>query len=236
MAHLYYWLVKLAAWLGGVAFVASLGYLVYFYAVVLGSTVGDQSGLVVNVLANTALFSGFALHHSLFARSGIKALVSRLVSRSHERTVYVWVSSVLLFTVCLLWRPIPGLIYEAQGPWRIALYVVQAVGLVLTARGASVIDPLELAGIRQATARPSTDTIRAVGPFRIIRHPIYLGWMLMVFGAPTMTANRLLFAVVSSIYLILAIPWEERSLVEAHGDQYRAYQRRVRWRVLPGIW
>jgi len=58
----------------------------------------------------------------------------------------------------------------------------------------------------------------------------------LVFGAPTMTTNRFVFATISSFYLILAIPWEERSLVAAHGDRYRAYQQTVRWRVVPGIW
>ena len=223
-------------WLGGVAFVASLGYVVYFYAVILGSAAGTPDRLFLNTLVDTALFTGFALHHSLFARTGVKAIVSRWVSPANERSVYVWVSSVLLFAVCLFWQAVPGLIYRAEGIVRLALFGLQVVGLVLTVRGASVIDPLELAGIRQASTRASNDTLRVAGPFRVVRHPIYLGWMLMVFGAPTMTANRLLFAVLSSLYLILAIPWEEKSLVAVHGDRYRAYQHQVRWRVIPGIW
>ena len=236
MAHLYYWPVKLAAWLGGVAFVASLGYVAYFYVVVLGSAAGTADQLLRSGLVDTALFTGFALHHSLFARTSLKAIVSRWVSPANERSVYVWVSSILLFAVCIFWQSVPGLIYRAEGVLRLALFGLQVVGMALTARGASVIDPLELAGIRQASTRASHDTLRVAGPFRVVRHPIYLGWMLMVFGAPTMTANRLLFAVLSSLYLILAIPWEERSLVAAHGDRYRAYQQQVRWRVLPGIW
>ena len=227
--------MKLVAWLGGLAFVASLGYLVYFYAVVLGAPAGPHD-LFTPALLDAALFSAFALHHSLFARARVKTAMARWVSPDNERTVYVWVSSILLFVLCLAWRPMPGVVYEVEGVWRVVFYGVQAVGLALTVRGAGVIDPLELAGIRQASARESAQTIRVVGPFRMVRHPIYLGWMLMVFGAPTMTANRVWFAVLSSAYLILAIPWEERSLVAAHGDQYRAYQRQVRWRVIPGIW
>jgi protein-S-isoprenylcysteine O-methyltransferase Ste14 len=99
-----------------------------------------------------------------------------------------------------------------------------------------VIDPLELAGIRQATGQVAAASLKIVGPFRVVRHPIYLGWMLLVFATPTMTAGRLVFAVISSLYLILAIPWEESSLVVGHGDRYREYQRQVRWRVLPGVW
>ena len=74
------------------------------------------------------------------------------------------------------------------------------------------------------------------GPYVLVRHPIYLGWFLMVFGATPMTGSRLVFATVSSAYLLMAIPWEEASLVEAFGEGYRAYQRQVRWRLVPGLW
>ena len=233
---LYYWAVQLIAWAGGGAFAASLAYLIYFYAVVLASTTGDQSATLQNALINGALFSLFALHHSLLARSSAKRQIARFIPRAAERSLYVWIASVLLLAVCVLWRPLPGLLYDIDGLWRTPFYAVQLLGAVLTARGAGAIDPLELAGIRQAAARASTEALKVVGPFRVVRHPIYLGWILMVVAAPTMTMNRLFFAAISSAYLILAIPWEEKSLVAAHGDQYRAYQRSVRWRVVPGLW
>lgn len=223
-------------WLGCIAFVASLAYLVYFYGLVLSSPAGDASRVASNALIDAGLFTVFALHHSVFARAGIKQRLVTLLPPAIERTVYVWFASALLVGVCMLWQPVPGVMYSVDGFWRVVLYGLQAAGALLTIRGAGVIDPLELAGIRPATAHPSSDALRVVGPFRVIRHPIYLGWILMVFGAPTMTANRLLFASISSAYLILAIPWEERSLVAAHGDHYRAYQRAVRWRVVPGLW
>jgi methanethiol S-methyltransferase len=150
--------------------------------------------------------------------------------------VYVWVSSLLLLGVCLLWRPLPGVVYAAEGVMKWLLMGVQGLGVLLTWRGAAAVDPLELAGIRQARGEPSGAGLRIVGPFRFVRHPIYLGWILMVFGAPLMTTNRLVFAAVSSAYLISAIPWEEKSLVEAFGDPYRAYQRQVRWRLVPGLY
>jgi protein-S-isoprenylcysteine O-methyltransferase Ste14 len=228
--------VQAIAWLGGIAFLGSLSYLVYFYAIVLASPAGDAARAGSHGLTDAALFTAFALHHSVFARAGIKRRLTRLLPASLERSAYVWLSSLLLVAVCALWQPVPGMVYEADGGWRVVLYGVQGLGAVLTLRGASVIDPLELAGIRQATRMTSHDALRVVGPFRVVRHPIYLGWMLLVFGAPTLTVNRLLFAAISSAYLILAIPWEERSLVEAHGDQYRAYQHSVRWRVIPGLW
>lgn len=221
--------------LGAVAFAASLAYLVYFYLVVLASTTGGGTSLVAASLCNAALFAVFALHHSLFARTSFKQRVRRLVA-DRERSVYVWVASALLFGVCLLWQPIAGLVYDVTGPWRGALWALQIGGVLLTVRSAAIINPRELAGLPHDEGGSSGTGLLAAGPYRWVRHPIYLGWMLMVFGAPRMTANRLLFAVLSSVYLILAIPLEERSLVEAHGDRYRAYRRMVRWRVLPGLW
>ena len=224
------------AWAGGAAFVASLLYLVYFFAVTLGSPAGDPSERGQHVAINVALFSVFALHHSLLARPFAKRSVGRLVSAAFERTLYVWVASLLAIVMCLLWQPVAGLVYRVDGEWRVAFWTVQALGAVITIRAASVISGLELAGIHQAAGRVAGGALKIVGPFRAVRHPIYLGWMLMVFATPTMTANRLLFAIISSLYLILAIPWEERSLVAVHGEPYREYQRSVRWRVIPGVW
>ncbi len=224
------------AWLGGALFVASLLQCFYFYAIVLGRPAMATSSATSAVAFNIALFSVFALHHSLLARSGTKRLVTRVVPTRVERSLYVWIASLLLLAVCWWWRQLPGSVYDVPAPWRWALYVVQLAGVVLTWRGAAVVDVLELAGIRQARGDSRPAEFRVVGPFRVVRHPIYLGWFLMVFAAPTMTSGRLLFATVSSLYLILAIPWEERSLLAAFGDRYRAYQIAVRWRILPGVW
>jgi protein-S-isoprenylcysteine O-methyltransferase Ste14 len=227
--------MRVIAWLGSAAFVASLGYTVYFYSVTLGSSAGAPGSTVRHALVDITLFFVFAFHHSLFARSHVKRWVTQFTPAAAERSVYVWISSALLFAVCVLWQSLPGVAYEIEGFWRAPFYGVQLLGVVITARGAGVIDPLELSGVRQAAAT-SPNAIKVAGPFRLVRHPIYLGWILMVFAAPTLTVNRLLFATISSLYLILAIPWEEKSLVAAYGDQYRAYQRAVRWRVVPGIW
>lgn len=225
------------AWLGGALFVLSLSTCVYFYAVVLGTPA--TSGPPANAAAiagNIALFSAFALHHSVLARTRMKRVITRVVPAAFERSLYVWIASLLLLAVCWLWQPLPGSAYNVPQPWRWLCYLVQMVGVVLTWRGAAVVDVLELAGVRQTRHETRPVEFRIVGPFRLVRHPIYLGWMLMVFGAPSMTMGRLLFACVSSTYLLLAIPWEERSLIETFGDRYRAYQAAVRWRLLPGVW
>ena len=234
--HLLYHFAVLIAWGGGVAFVASLTYLVYFYFAKLGDPSGDPADRVAHLVINAALFALFALHHSLFARTRAKNLVTRIVPAHLERSLYVWTASALAILMGMLWQPIAGVVYRADGWLRLMLWGGQLWGALMVLQAARAMSALDLAGIRQAQGRGAKDGLRIVGPFRIVRHPIYLGWVLMVFATPTLTLNRLAFATVSTLYLILAIPWEEMSLVEAHGDQYRDYQRRVRWRLIPGVW
>jgi protein-S-isoprenylcysteine O-methyltransferase Ste14 len=105
--------------------------------------------------------------------------------------------------------------------------------LWLTFRGVRAIDPLELAGIRTSG---TTTVLQVTGPYRLVRHPLYLGWMLMAFGAAHMTGDRLTFAAISTLYVLIAIPFEERSLVRTFGTQYEDYRRNVRWRVVPYLY
>jgi protein-S-isoprenylcysteine O-methyltransferase Ste14 len=112
---------------------------------------------------------------------------------------------------------------------------VQVAGIVLTVVSARAIDVLELAGVREPDpARPVEFITR--GPYGVVRHPIYSGWFAMVFADPVMTGTRLTFAIVSGLYLLIAIPLEERSLRASTGDAYDRYRRVVRWRVLPGLY
>ena len=228
--------MALIAWLGGAAFVGSLLALAYFYAVTLATPGPGSEPAFRNAAVDLALFSAFAAHHSLFARTSVKHWIRRRIPANAERSFYVWIASTLALALCFLWQPLPGTLYEVADGWRLGFWALQAIGALTVAGAARVIDPLVLAGIRQASRTEAPDELKVVGPFRWVRHPIYLGWMLLVFAAPRMTTNRLFFAIVSSSYLILAIPWEETSLAAVHGDRYRAYQRLVRWRVLPGVW
>ena len=246
--------MRAAAWAGAGLFLASLLYVGWFYLVVLGQPVAVPAERVPGAVAvNLALFSAFALHHSFFARTGAKALLHRLLPAPLERVAYVWLASLLLIAVCLVWQPLPGIAWQASVPLRWALYAVQFTGIVLTLKSASRIDIWELSGVRQvrvslaplsvesaassvSVSSGSASALEISGPYRWLRHPIYLGWLLIVFGAPTMTNGRLLFASISTLYLIVAIPFEERSLQSEFGQAYRDYQRRVRWRLVPGVW
>jgi methanethiol S-methyltransferase len=224
-------------WLGGTIFVASLASFAFVYGIVLGRPAPITAlPTWLIVVVNTAMFTVFALHHSAMARSGGKAWVSEVIPARLERSVYVWIASALFLGVTWMWIPVPGTAWQLSGVWQWLGRAAQLVGLWLIAGSARILDPLDLAGIRQVHPRHRPGEFKEGGPFRLVRHPIYLGWILVVFAVPVMTMSRLLMAVVSSLYLVVAIPWEERSLIEAFGDRYREYQRRVRWRLLPLLW
>jgi methanethiol S-methyltransferase len=221
---------RLFVWLGGALFAASLAACAFLYLFVWGSS-GD--GHVGAVAPNALLFGLFAAHHSVFARERVKERLARLVPQHLLRSVYVWTASVLLLLVCALWQTVGGEVYHVTGPRAVAHALVQLAGVWLIAASVRAIDPLELAGIRPPTSR---DALQITGPYRWVRHPLYLGWMLASFGAAHMTGDRLAFAAITSIYLIAAVPWEERSLRQSFGEDYAAYTRRVKWRIVPFVY
>ena len=235
---------RIFVWLGGALFVTSLAFCASTYLVTWSAPVSADIRWDAVTIDGT-LFSVFALHHSLFARERVKRAMSAIVPDSLLRAVYVWIAALLLVMVCGLWRPIGGEIFQVRGV-RIALHVlVQLLGVWLISRAVAGIDALELAGIRQmqggrvsapTQSEPRPPSLQTGGVYGLVRHPLYLGWTLMVFGAAHMTGDRLIFAAISVLYLWIAIPWEERSLVTAFGDEYVRYQRLVRWRMIPFIY
>ena len=227
---------KLFRWSGALVFLLSLLSFIVIYAIRLRVPAPDSGSATRDAIVNVVLFTVFALHHSIMARTGAKAWLTRLVPADLERTVYVWIASLLFLAVCWLWRPLPGMIWQVTATAAIAgLYLAQAIGIAITLRAAQIVGIWELAGVKQPDFTKPIE-FRADGPFSLVRHPIYLGWVLMVFATPQMTTSRLLFAVISTLYLIAAIPFEERSLLEHFPDKYGAYQKQMRWRLIPFIW
>ena len=223
------------AWTGAFLFLVSLLSFGLIYGWRLRVPAPSSASVWRDALVNVLLFTIFALHHSVMARTGAKAWITRMVPRDLERSIYVWIASLLFLAVCWLWLPLPGMVWNTSGALVWILLAIQVIGIALTLRAARIVGVWELAGVRQPDhTRPIE--FNATGPFAIVRHPIYLGWVLMVFATPVMTTSQLLFAVISTAYLAAAIPFEERSLVEAFGDKYRAYQRQMRWRLIPGVW
>ena len=236
---------RAVAWAGAGLFAASLAYFLFSYAVTFGEITSGPVAAAA-IATDVALFTIFALHHSVFARERVRAWMSRAVSPPVERSVYVWVASLMLIAVCALWQPIPGVAWRVEGPAAWLFPAAQLAGAWLTLRSAAIIDIWDLAGVRQASipdsqlpapkADPENREFKTDGPYGWVRHPIYLGWLLLVFPMATMTMTRLLFAVISSLYIVVAIPFEERSLRRASGGSYGAYMKAVRWKLVPGLY
>ena len=220
---------RLFVWAGGAIFVASLAATVYIYAVTWSDARPGPLNRPAALAADALLVAVFAAHHSLFARDGVKSWLAQHLPRHLLRSFYVWIASLLWLGVIVGWQTIGGLLFHTSS----LLTLVQLTGLVLSWRSVRAIDPLELAGIRGGD---NSAGLQTTGPYRLVRHPLYLGWVLMVFGAARMTGDRLAFAAMTSAYLIVAVPWEERSLERLFGDAYRRYQADVRWRIIPYVY
>jgi protein-S-isoprenylcysteine O-methyltransferase Ste14 len=218
-------------WSGGAVFVGALALCTVTYLIVFDreAPLRGWQPLAVNLV----LFTLFAAHHSVFARDRVKRALASVIPPRLIRSVYVWTASGLLMLLCGLWQPVGGQWYRVHGPGAVALAIVQVTGVGLIAWSVAAIDPLELAGIRPESTAAD---LKIDGPYRLVRHPLYLGWIVAVFGTARMTGDRLAFAAMTSIYLLVAIPWEERSLIRAFGDAYTRYQVAVRSRVLPFIY
>jgi len=241
---------RIVAWGGAVLFACALLYFLFAYSVTFGEIVVGDFGPRAIVI-DVALFSVFALHHSVFARNRVRAFVRAFVPEQLERSTYVWVASLMLIGVCHSWRMVPGVLWQVSRPWSWAILAVQLWAVWLTLRSAAVIDGLELAGLRQvltsnsqlptsafaeATADKPAMKFETTGPYGWVRHPIYLGWMLLVFSVGTMTMTRFVFAAVSTSYLLIAIPLEEKTLRANAGAAYEDYIRRVPWKLIPHVY
>jgi protein-S-isoprenylcysteine O-methyltransferase Ste14 len=234
---------RVCAWGGAAVFVTSLSYALYSYDVTFRQEIAG-SFTVAPILWNIALFSVFALHHSAFARMGMRDRIARRFP-TLERSIYVWVASLLLIAVCAWWQPVGGVTWRATGALAAVLDVLHIIGIVLAVASAAIIDIWELAGIRQVypgfrakspEPKAQSPEFKTTGPYGLVRHPIYLGWFLIVFAVGTMTMTRFAFAVISSLYVLIAIPFEERSLLETTAGSYERYRQKVRFKLVPGVY
>lgn len=224
---------------GGAVFVSSLVYFAWCFARRYSSAVMPAGGEVwPPALVDVVLFSAFSLHHSLFARTGVKAWLTRRVPPALERSVYVWIASLLFIATCALWQPVPGVLWNVTGWPAWVLATLQIAGGIASVQMARQLDVWQLSGIRQVFAGPSGAVAEFVdrGLYGWVRHPIYTAWMVVVWLPAEMNGTRLVLAAISTFYLALAVPFEERDLVRAFGADYEGYQRRVRWRMIPGLY
>jgi protein-S-isoprenylcysteine O-methyltransferase Ste14 len=197
----------------------------------LGRDMGSPGAAL---LVNLALMAIFGLQHSVMARPGFKRVWTRAVPKELERSVYVLLSSVVLVLLMWQWRPIPmPVLWHAEAAWSTALgWSVMGLGVLILLWATFLIDHFELFGLQQGWRALLGKELRGpafVTPYlyKIVRHPLYVGWLLIFWGTPTMTAGHLLFATVMSGYILIAMRFEERDLVEHIGEPYRRYRQQV---------
>ncbi len=215
---------------------ATLAYLVGFVAGVgVPKTIDDgpEASLLRAIAVDLALIALFGVQHSVMARPGFKARLTRWVPRPAERPTYVALASAALIVLFLGWHPIGAMLWSVDAPLAAgALYAVAALGWLMVVSSTFLIDHFELFGLRQVAAHfrdrpmPRPEFVTPL-LYRVVRHPLNLGFLLAFWATPTMTAGHALFAVAMTVYIVLAMRYEERDLIAAFGDAYRRYRQEV---------
>jgi protein-S-isoprenylcysteine O-methyltransferase Ste14 len=190
---------------------------------------GTPGNVAVALAVDLALIALFGLQHSVMARPGFKAVLTRYIPQPVERATYVLASSAAFVVTFAAWQPIPAVIWQAEGG-AAALQVGALLGFGIVLVTTFLIDHFDLFGLRQVwlawRGKPYTEKrFVTPGPYRYIRHPLYVGWMLAFWSAPTLTVAHALFAAGMTGYILVAIRYEERDLLAALGESYR------RWRA-----
>ena len=194
---------------------------------------GQVGPLGEALLINAGLLALFAFQHSLMARPWFKRAWTRFIPEQVERSTYVLFSSLVLIVLFWQWRPMGGVVWNVEEQaLRIVLYGLCAMGWLLVLISTFLINHFDLFGLRQVylfLLGKEYTQLKFGTPvlYRHVRHPLYLGWLFAFWAAPTMTVTHLFFAICTTLYIFMAIQFEEKDLVSVHGDEYRRYQKRV---------
>lgn len=218
-------------------FLGSFLYLIAFVGdVFVPKTIdtGPTASLGVALAVDVGLLLLFGVQHSVMARKGFKERWTEIVPQHLERSTYVLAATLVLALVMWGWRPIPGTVWSLDQPLVAGLlHGLFWLGWAIVLLATFLIDHFRLFGLAQAWSRVTgreyePPEFQTPGMYRIVRHPLYLGFLLAFWCTPEMTTGRLLFAGVWTGYILFAIRLEEKDLVRYHGDAYRDYRRRVR--------
>jgi protein-S-isoprenylcysteine O-methyltransferase Ste14 len=184
------------------------------------------------LLVNLALLGLFAVQHSVMARPAFKRWWTRIVPESAERSTYVLFSSLALIVLFWFWQPMGGVIWDVTTPAVVdAIYVVYAFGWALLLYVSFLINHFDLFGLRQVwvqlVGKPMTPlAFKTPWLYRQVRHPLYVAWIMIFWATPTMTVAHLVFAIMTTAYILVAIQFEERDLIATH-PEYAEYKKRV---------
>ena len=202
---------------------------------------GAQGPVGVSLMINLVLLSVFALQHSIMARPAFKRVWIKVIPKSAERSTYILMTCVALVLIFVFWQPLPAVVWDVSNTvLDTALTVLFWIGWLVVLASTFMIDHFDLFGLKQIYAnlklREATRPgFIKTGLYRLGRHPIMTGFLVAFWAAPTMTQGHLLFTLVTTGYIVVAVlHLEEKDLIAEIGDEYRTYQREVP-AFIPGI-
>jgi protein-S-isoprenylcysteine O-methyltransferase Ste14 len=216
-------------------FVATFVYAICFVGnIAVPKTIdsGSESPLMVAVAINALLLTAFAVQHSVMARQGFKRAWTRVVPKQLERSTYVLAASLVLALLLWQWRPIPQTVWELHGTAAAMLSVVFWAGWAILLTSTFLINHFELFGLKQVWTylRRTEHTeakFRTPSLYKVVRHPLYLGFVIAFWSTPRMSVGHLIFAIATTGYILLGIYFEERDLINTYGHAYLNYCKKV---------
>jgi len=224
---------------GIVAYLIFFATILYAIGFVMGLVVpksidtGTETSTVEAAVINMLLLALFAVQHSVMARQRFKVWWTQYVPKPVERSTYVLLASLCLLLLFWQWRPMPAVVWHIEDPHAaVAVAMISLAGWIIVFTSTFMINHFELFGLSQVAyslAERQAPAARFYTPlfYKFVRHPIYLGFIIAFWASPVMTVGHLLFAAVTTVYILLGIYLEERDLIGMFGDQYREYRQRV---------
>lgn len=218
------------------SFLATILYAIGFvgnWVVPKGIDAGEPGAVAASMLLNAALLSLFVVQHTIMARPAFKRVWTRIVPKPIERSTFVLASSACLGLVFWQWRPLPQVIWSVDGPIGSVLAGVSLLGWAIVFIASFTISHVDLFGVRQAWLRFRERSytpvgFRLAGLYRLVRHPLMVGFLIAFWSTPTMTLGHLFFSLLTTGYILFGTWVEERDLIAEHGERYLAYKRSVR--------
>ncbi|MHC4911278.1 MAG: methanethiol S-methyltransferase [Planctomycetota bacterium] len=192
---------------------------------------GAAGAIWTAILVNVGMLSVFAIQHTIMARTTFKTWWARIVPPAAERSTFVLITCLILGALFWQWRPIDAVIWHVEAQWaRIALQATAFLGFGIVLYSTFLIDHFDLFGMRQVTLnllgrdyRNKPFSNRSL--YKYVRHPLMLGFVIAFWATPDMTGGHLLFAAVTTVYILVGVHIEERTLIGHLGDDYRHYQK-----------